>query len=125
MIPWIAARQVSLIFFFPINFFFFFFFFIFGRAGYLLLLLSFVQLQRAGVYPPAAVCGLLMVVASLIAEQGLTGLVATRHVASLLTRDSTCEAGRFLTTGPPGKLRELQLLAALLHPHFSEEETEA
>ena len=86
------------------------------------MLLSFLQLQRVGVYPPAAVCRLLMVVASLIAEQGLTGLVATRHVASLLTRDSTCEAGRFLTTGPPEKFQELQLLAALLHPHFSEEE---
>ena len=68
----------------------------------------------SGGYSPAAVCGLLTAVASLVLEQGLQGTQASVVVAhelscmSDLPRPgiepvSSALAGGFFTNGPPGK----------------------
>ena len=68
----------------------------------------------SGGYSPAAVCGLLTAVASLVLEQGLQGTQASVVVAHELScmwdlprpgiePVSSALAGGFFTNGPPGK----------------------
>ena len=62
-------------------------------------------------YSPVAACGLLIAVASLVVEHGLSSCgvwaeLPSRHAGSSWTRDQThapALVNRFLTIGPPGK----------------------
>ena len=85
---------------------------------------GFSLVAASGGHSPVVVCGLLIAVASLVAEHGLQslwfpgsraqarqlqhrGLAAPWHVGSSQTMEGTCVypalAGKHLTTEPPGK----------------------
>ena len=92
--------------------FFFFISFIYLWLHWVFVAACFLQLQQMGACSLIAVHELLIVVASLVVENGLqclwyVGLIALCHLESAWTRDQThiSSFGRqlLLTTGPPGE----------------------
>ena len=85
-----------------------------GCTGSLLLYVGFLQLQRA--WAPLAVCGLLIAVASLVVELGLSSGAWAQLPCGVwnplrpgIKHVSPASASTFLTSGPPGKSQSMLL----------------